>query len=158
MQIEVCRTTKPGSKLVLLSILFVSIGLYFWSVVRAQEIAIGFCVLSMASFLLHTMLIKNVPVLVIDDAGVFDARLGVSKIWWSEVEKVSFEASYGNRFLCLHMREPEKIVSKLNGDKKDKVLFHQQLGFKTFNIDIGQLQVSLLDLKTLIESNIHRTV
>jgi len=99
---------------------------------------------------------KSSPRLVIDDTGVLDSRLGVGKIAWSDIEDVQIEAKYGNRFLCFRVRNPDIYIARIKGPKKAKALFHQQLGFKRFNVDVEDLEVSLVDLKKEIDALIAR--
>ena len=94
------------------------------------------------------------PQLIIDEHGVFDSQLGVGKISWSDIEDVHIETAYGNRFLCFRLRSSEQYLARLQGKQREKMLFHRQLGFQRFNVDVGQLPISLLDLKKQIELRI----
>lgn len=98
--------------------------------------------------------LRDKPVAVIDESGVYDARLGVGLIHWSEIEDVQIEVSYGNRFLCFRVRNPEQYLSRLNGSQREKHVFKHQLGFQRFNVDVRGLDCSLLDLKEQIEIRI----
>lgn len=154
MLIEVKRVDKPNLVLLLVAILALGAAYYFFSVAIANEIAVVFVGIAVLCVILFLFPSRNITVLRIDDAGVFDARLGVQKIFWSDVEDVSFESTHvGNRFLKIHLREPEKYLAQLQGEKKEKVLLQHDLGFKSLNVDIGTLEVSLLDLKALIKQH-----
>ncbi len=154
MLIEVKRGSKPNSFLLLVAVAAVAAGFYFYSFAKATEIAIVFGGVAVFAVVIYLLPTKKIPILIIDDSGVFDARLGVPKVFWSDIEDVSFEATYvGNRFLRLHLRDPEKYVEQLKGDKKEQVISHQDMGFKSLNVDIGDLEVSLLDLKAQIKNN-----
>jgi hypothetical protein len=97
---------------------------------------------------------KSQPILQIDETGVFDRRLGVGKISWADVEAVQIEGGYGNRFLCLQVREPERYVRRLSGGARAKAYRSHDLGFKKFGIDLRDVNINLLDLKRHIESRI----
>jgi len=145
--------SAPGSRyssfLALFAVLTAA-AVYSWMSV-SHVLAIVCGALALVALLAFEMITKMNPYLVIDDEGVHDARIGVGKIPWCDVEKVSFVSSYGNRFLCLRVHDSSAYVANLNGPRKENRLFHESLGFKNFNIDIGDLEINLLDLKKLVE-------
>lgn len=148
---------KNSDATVLLSVLFLMFaGATSYAIFAAKELYLGAGVAAIgvvAILLGYYLLPLANPILVIDDDGVFDARLGVGKIAWTDVEDVQIQAIYGNRFLCLRLREPERYLAKLKGPKKQKVLSNRELGFERFNIDVGPVPVSMLEIKKMIEKN-----
>ena len=156
MQLVVKQTdTSPLNPLLFGAVGFAGIAAYFYFATGMRSMSVvfaAFAVLALlGSFWVTT---QETPVLVIDETGLFDARNGIGKIWWHDVVEVHIEASYGNRFLCLRVKNPEEYVSKLNGPVKERVNFNRSLGFRRINVDIGDLNVSLLDLKKMIEARI----
>jgi hypothetical protein len=127
---------------------------YFYIVRHSHSIAMTLAGAALALIITLLTRPQNSPVLVIDEKGVFDQRLGIGKVPWSDVVSVHFSSGYGNRFLCIRVQNPKQYVSRLGGARREKVVFNQSLGFKSFNIDIGDLEINLLDLKLYIEKQI----
>ena len=148
----------PGPRSLTLFVLsgsFAAAALYFQTVLVSRGAATIFAGLAAFSLLAYAFLIQSVPVLVIDDSGVFDARLGIPKIPWRDIEEVTVEASYGNRFLCIRVRDPKAYIQQANAlEVKQRLLFHHDLGFRRFNVDVGGIEMSLLDLKNMIDARI----
>jgi succinate dehydrogenase/fumarate reductase cytochrome b subunit len=135
--------------------IFAAAALYFQTVLVSRETATVFAILAALALIAYALVTRTIPVLVIDDAGIFDARLGIRKIPWRDIEDVTIEATYGNRFLCVRVRDPQAYISQLQRpDVKHRMMFHQNLGFKRFNVDVGGLDVSLLDLKNAIDARV----
>ena len=95
--------------------------------------------------------------LQIDESGIFDRRLGVGKILWSDVEDVQLQVNEATRFLCFRLRHPEAYVARLKGAHRERILFHHGLGFRGFNVDVGPVDVNLLDLKKFIDQRVGRS-
>jgi hypothetical protein len=100
---------------------------------------------------------KTKPYLVIDDSGIYDARIGIPKIPWRDISQVSIVSGYGNRFLCIRVEDPQAYLAILSGRSKERLQFNQKLGFRSFNIDVGDLNINLLDLKKLVETRAKRS-
>lgn len=156
MQIMVKESRPPSALLIFAVAGFTVGGLYFYLFAQMIDPAIVCGVLAVLCLLALIYKTRPAPILVIDDHGVYDRRLGVGKILWRDVEDVQVETSYGNRFLCLKLRYPDKYVARAQGPKKEKLQLNQSIGFRGFNVDIGNLKVSILDLKALIEQRISR--
>jgi hypothetical protein len=116
---------------------------------------LGACALSF----LGTMFSANRSdlILMIDDTGVLDRRLGFGKIHWSDVEDVQLQVTPTNRYLSLKVANPDYYLSKLRGRRKEEMIYSRSLGFQNFNIDIGALDVNLLELKKLIDRRVRGT-
>jgi hypothetical protein len=91
-------------------------------------------------------------VIEIDEVGIYDRRLGVGKILWKDVEEVQLQIVEGNYYLCLKVRNPTAYAAKLQGPKRQQVMYNQRLGFKSFNVDVRALNVDLLELKRLVDA------
>jgi hypothetical protein len=98
----------------------------------------------------------EITLLQIDDEGVTDRRLGVGKILWSDVGEVKLLTTEEHCFLCVKVENPENYLTRLRGPKLEKVLFHRNLGFQTFNIDLRMVDANLLDLKRQIDERVKR--
>lgn len=148
----------PGPRSLTLFVLagtFAAAALYFQTVLVSRGAATIFAALAAITLVAYAFLIQTIPVLVIDDSGIFDARLGIPKIPWRDIEEVTIEASYRNRFLCIRVRDPKTYISKANQlETQARLLFHHDLGFRRFNVDVGGLELSLLDLKNAIDARI----
>lgn len=92
--------------------------------------------------------------LQIDDEGISDRRLGIGKILWSDVSEVKLQATEEHCFLCLSVPNAEPYLARLKGPKLERVLYHRKLGFQSFNIDVGMVQMNLQELKRQIEARI----
>lgn len=93
-------------------------------------------------------------VFTIDEVGIYDARLGVGKIMWSDVSEVRIEYCYRNRFLCLRLKNPERFLRAARPAARAKFLQNSRLGFSQFNIDISGVDANVLLLKQFIEEKI----
>jgi hypothetical protein len=93
-----------------------------------------------------------VPVVIINDEGIFDRRLGMGVIRWADIVDVQVEA--GAQFLCLRVRDPNLYISRLQGQAREKMQFHQSLGFMMLNIGIRGLDANLLALRELVYQKI----
>jgi hypothetical protein len=91
------------------------------------------------------------PVLIINDEGILDRRLGVGLIRWAEIEGAQLEVNYNNRYVCLRVRSPKQFIHNAPGPRKEKLIQKQNLGFTSFNIDVRDLRVNLLELINHIE-------
>lgn len=90
---------------------------------------------------------------IMDEEGVYDARLGVGKILWTDVESVQIEMAYRTRFVCLRVKDPMKFVKRASQLTRNKIHQDIDLGFSSFNIDLTGVNVNLLSLKQYIEMN-----
>lgn len=150
--------SAPGPRSLTLFVLagfFAAAALYFHTIAISRGAATVFAGLAALTLLAYAFILQTVTVLVIDDAGIFDARLGIPKIPWRDVEDVTVEASYGNRFLCIRVKNPKTYISKATApETQRRLLYHHDLGFRRFNVDVGGLELSLLDLKNAIDARI----
>jgi hypothetical protein len=152
MQIKLLRK-KPGvglSSLMFLALLGMSVA-YCISIYQTKIIWFGIaaCTISFGGFL-HSIW-KHEILVQIDETGIYDRRLGIGKIMWSDVENVHLQLTEENRFLCFRVRDPKPYLARLKGGERERMLFHRSLGFSGFNVDIGALDVNILDLKKQID-------
>lgn len=90
----------------------------------------------------------------IDENGIYDARLGVGKIFWRDVSHVQIEICYRTRFLCLRLKNPDKFVRQAHPAVRKKLVENESLGFSQINIDISGVEMNALLLKQFIEDKI----
>jgi hypothetical protein len=95
--------------------------------------------------------------LELNDQGLFDRRLGMGLIPWSDVSEAHLVSKYGHDFVCLRLRDSEKYVHKLPENKKKVVLANHELGFRTFNIEISRLNMNKYDILNLIHKQIKKS-
>jgi len=152
--------TQKQSGFGLASVLFLGLllmsGAYSLSVLNSPMMWFG-VLASVISFwgFLHS-LYKHDLLLQIDDAGIYDSRLGLGKIEWADVEDVQLQVTEGNRYLCFKMHNAEPYLARLKGANRERVLFHRSLGFHGFNVDVGPVDVNLLELKKQIDKRVRR--
>jgi hypothetical protein len=53
---------------------------------------------------------RSGPQVIISDAGIEDRRCAAGLIPWMDIDAVSVGSVASTRFLCLHLREPEKYL------------------------------------------------
>lgn len=145
-----------GSSVAFLAILILSLA-FSVSVFRTPVMWFGL-VASLISFsgLLHSLW-THALLLQIDDHGIYDRRLGIGKIHWTDVEDVQLQVTENNRFLCFKMANPEPYLARLKGANRERVLFHRSLGFQGFNVDVDAVDVNLLELKKYIDHRVRRS-
>lgn len=114
----------------------------------------GAGLLALSGFLHESL--KHEVLLLIDDDGIDDRRLGMGKISWDDVEDAQLLVTEGNRFLGLRVKDPEKYLARLNGPHRRLFESRRRLGFNGINIDIWALDVNLLELKRAIDKRIRR--
>lgn len=115
---------------------------------------LGACALSLIGSLFSAN--RSDLILLIDDTGVLDRRLGFGKIHWRDVEDVQLQVTGGNRYLSLKVANPDYYFSRLKGPRRKEMQYSRSLGFNNINIDIGALDVNLLDLKKHIDMKVRR--
>lgn len=107
-------------------------------------------------FILFYSFLTSDPLIVIDEEGIYDRRLEIGKISWSDIEEVQITGGYGNRLLSVRVREPGQYTKKLHGLHRETVKQRQDLGFSKFNVDLRDVNINLLDLKELIVRRISK--
>lgn len=119
----------------------------FWS-------AMALCGFSLV--MLVIVLQQREILIQIDDIGIYDRRLGLGKVRWSDIVSVQLQVAEGNYFLSFRLRNPSPYLANLQGPQRERVMFHQKLGFKGFNVDVAALNVDLVELKRQIDLRIAR--
>ena len=141
----------------IVSLLVLSLGVaaaYMWLAQQKPTIALGLLGLGALTFVVATIVSHAHPLIQIDERGVFDRRLGIGRIDWSDIEGVQIQGGYGHRVLALRLARPERYAKRLTGRSRRIVAKRHELGFSNFNIDLRDVDLNLIDLKNLIEQRI----
>ena len=85
-------------------------------------------------------------VLVLNESGISDRRLGVGLILWEDITDAQIEGRYETHFLCLKVKDPDKYISRLSGAKLANMKYSQKLGFTMLNIDVNSFDIDPLEL------------
>jgi len=76
------------------------------------------------------------PRVVIDEAGVFDRTLGVGVIPWPEIQGAFVKRLGTAKFVCLELRDPERLRARLSPIKKRLVDMNRKLGYTDFSVNL----------------------
>ena len=90
------------------------------------------------------------PRLLIDEQGVLDRTLGVGRIAWSDIRAAYVRSIYGNDFICLELKNPEKYSHKLSKVKRAMAAANRGLGFTDFNLNLSGVDVSTDEVFELV--------
>jgi hypothetical protein len=127
----------------LVVVIALAVGVYFYH----WQKNIGYAVISgMAGlFLLAVSLLSHfhpAPVIFINDEGITDGRTAFGLIRWEDIVEVRLEVN--SPFLCIRLKDPDAYLARLPKPQRDKLIFHQSLGFKMINLDIKGLDMNVL--------------
>ncbi len=89
---------------------------------------------------------SSAAVLVMNEEGITDRRLGVGLMLWTDILEVQIESRYSSQFICLRMQDPEKYISRLSGAKLANIRHSHNLGFTMLNIDVNAFDIDPLEL------------
>jgi hypothetical protein len=106
----------------------------------------------MALILISLFWPKPLPIVVINDRGIWDRRLNIGVIQWTDILDAQIEMD--GQFICLRVRNPEAYVSKLPDSQRKKMEFHQSLGFRMLNIEVKDLEINVLRTVEVIRKRI----
>ncbi len=95
---------------------------------------------------------KPPPIVVMNEEGILDRRLNIGVIPWTDITDVQIE--FDGKFICLRVQNPEAYASKFPPAKREKIEFHQSLGFKMLNIEVKGLEINILQTVEAIREKI----
>ena len=98
----------------------------------------------------------KLPSLELTDTFIFDPRLGLGRIYWSDVKDVYTELSYRHRSICLKVSRPEDYIAKLAPSRRANAIVQHQLGFSRLTIDLRPYEVDPIFLRAQISSYIEK--
>lgn len=130
--------------------------IYFYAFAGTPKTSLVISIFSILSFLASMIQAPRHPVLEIDKDGIYDARLGIGKIFWNEVSDFYVQESEGNRFLCLQVNRPERFLMHADRSRKVRMSLHHSIGFRRINVDVGHLNLTVQDLHQRIEQRLQQ--
>ncbi|MGZ5280475.1 MAG: STM3941 family protein [Pseudobdellovibrionaceae bacterium] len=154
------RTPYPETALIVVRALAViaSLATSFYFFQHEQNLLLGFASLGGGFILLVLIGLawpRPLPIVVMNDDGILDRRLNIGVIRWADIQDVQIE--FEGKFICLRVQNPEAYVSKFPPVKREKMEFHQSLGFKMLNIEVKGLEVNVLQTVEAIREKIKQT-
>lgn len=164
MRIVVTRKNSQPSTSINMVFTFLVAGAlayYFtpWKI-QALLVTVVACVLALAKSVLFDGGVGNSEsgdlLIEIDDAGVYDRRLGVGKILWKDIQDVKLQVTEGYSYLCFEVPNPEPYLARLSLAKRQRVKLNRDLGFYGFNVDVSAVSMNPLDLKKLIDKRLQK--
>lgn len=102
--------------LALIGILFVVFSGFMttWSAPAQQIVGwLGIAFFTPCLFAVALESARSGPVVVIDDEGITDRRLRVGTIPWKEIEDISIGSVNRQRFLSVHVRDPNVFLARM---------------------------------------------
>ena len=88
--------------------------------------------------------------LVMDESGFLDSRLGIGKIDWSDVDSVNLELNYGHRALSFRLRRSDLYLERLSPKRRAQLLGRRKLGFQRFTVDLRGFNIDPVQLRSQI--------
>ncbi len=88
--------------------------------------------------------------LVMDDSGFLDSRLGIGKIDWADVDHVNLELNYGHRALSFRLRRSDLYLERLSSRRRAQLLGRRKLGFQRFTVDLREIDIDPMFLRSQI--------
>lgn len=137
-EIKLYKSPLKALKLVLLALPFIAFSLYA-IISRSTEMPVWFAWLSLCFFgsavpLAVFMLLDKRPQIIINETGIFDRTAHKSFINWHLIADTYPVQVYGQKFICLVLRD--EAIPLL----KKKAKLNKLLGFQEINISLGQLK------------------
>lgn len=115
---------------------FVAAG--FWMVMDGEMFGwVGIVFFGSGLLVFIRQIADSRPRLIIDTHGVLDRTLGVGRIAWSDIKAAHVRSIYGNDFICLELKNPEKYLKQLSIAKRALVAANRGLGFTDFNLNLS---------------------
>jgi hypothetical protein len=103
--------------------------------------------------ILPRQLMKTGVQFVIDERGLHDHRSKFGLVEWNDVTALSLGTIRGQRFLCVHMREPEKYLSRLSKAGRLVAQANEGLGFPPITLAFSGLSKSKEEVLQFIQDN-----
>ncbi len=88
-------------------------------------------------FGIYLLFTRSEQELVIDESGILDPSLGVGLIVWEDVVDAHIDTNYNQQYLSVHVKNPEKYLSRLPEGARAKYTQHRNLGFTSFSVPIS---------------------
>jgi hypothetical protein len=105
----------------------------------------GLVFFALGTVVIPLRLLRRGPVVIIDDAGVLDRRLGVGLIPWQDISSVSISQIRNQRFISLWLRNEEHYLSRWPTWRRAGSGLSEGLGVSPFSMQFRTLTPSLDD-------------
>ena len=92
----------------------------------------------------------NRPRLVIDELGVYDRTLGISKIDWQDIDGAYLKSIHGNDFICLQINNVEKYLGQLTPIKRAATNANEKLGFTPLSLNLSAISADSNQILELV--------
>lgn len=135
------------------SLAFVGLGIYLLQTDGAR-IAAYFAIafFGMASCYAISRMLTKRPILTIDAEGLHDrgSALAFGRVAWEDVEHVEVQTHGRQRFVSIHLKDPEALLAKLPPLRRKIVQMQQNMGLASINIPASVLPMPAEDLAALL--------
>jgi hypothetical protein len=142
--------------LVVTAAILAAVSIYFCIFAGSPKTALVLAAFSILSFAVGLLDAPKTSPVEIDELGIYDPRLGISKIMWKEVRDFYVEETQGHRFLCLSVNKPERFLVHADRSMKQQLALQHSLGFRRINVDLKHINLSIQALHERIEHRIQR--
>lgn len=99
---------------------------------------------------------RPIPLILINNEGINDIRLGIGVIKWSEIEDVQIEIEQSRSYLGLRLKDPQAILQRLPTEQRE-IWLANPLGFSVLSLKTAGLQVNLVKLVPVIRKQLRNT-
>jgi hypothetical protein len=99
-------------------------------------------------------LFRRGPIVVLDESGVFDRRLGVGRIPWQDISSVSVTQIRSQRFISLWLRNEEEYLSRFPGWKSTLGRASEKIGYSPFLLSLAGLTPGLDEAYAYIRAKV----
>ena len=113
----------------------------------------GLLLFGFAGLLLLTKGFRRAPVVVIDERGIEDRRLGCGVIPWAEIRSIHVRELRSSRFLGLELVDEERYLARLSRWRRVLARGNRKLGFAAFSIGFTGLKPGLDEVLAHLESH-----
>lgn len=112
---------------------------------------LGMAFFSLGFIAVPVALRRKGPQVVIDERGIEDRQLGL--IPWEEIAALSVGTIHGEKFLGVHVVEPEKYLARLPGLARINARANPSLGFSPITIGFSGLSHSAEKVVAFIQAH-----
>ncbi len=114
---------------------------------------IGVCFFGLGFFIIPRQLFRKGPQFVVDERGLEDRRSRLGLVEWVDILSLSVGEVRQQRFLCLHVVDPEKYLGRLSKAGRIAARANVSLGFSEITIAFSGLSRSTDDVCRFIRDN-----
>jgi hypothetical protein len=115
---------------------------------------LGVVFFGLAAVVIPLQLLRRGPVVIIDDSGVLDRRLGVGLIPWQDISSVSITQIRNQRFISLWLRNEGQYLSHWPAWKRAGSGVSERLGVSPFSMQFKTLTPGLDEAYARLKENV----